>query len=219
MFFDFHVHSFYSDGKSSPKDLIRYAKKLNIYIALTDHDTSRGLESVKEEKVIPGQEVTTQYGHVVILCSFIPSPPSVITELLEYARENSCVVFPSHPFDIFRKGIGENVYRYRFNLIEVYNSKAPSFANNKAKEVSEQLGLPGLANSDAHVMRAIGSAYNELYDITEFNTDEILDNLLKGKIRNIIRGLSFRAKLSIAEWYIQRKLGFARNTGGIMREM
>ncbi len=219
MFFDFHVHSFYSDGKSSPKEIIKYAKKLNIYIALTDHDTSQGLESVKEEKVIPGQEVTTQYGHVVILCNFIPSPPSVMTELLEYAKENSCVIFPSHPFDIFRKGIGENIYRYRFNLIEIYNSKAPSFANNKAKEAAEQLGLPGLANSDAHVIRAIGSAYNELYDVTEFNTDEILDNLLKGKIRNIIRGLSFRAKLSIAEWYIQRKLGFAHNTSGIMREM
>ncbi|MEM4884333.1 MAG: PHP domain-containing protein, partial [Saccharolobus sp.] len=112
MFFDFHTHSIYSDGKFTPKIMINFAKKLNIYIALTDHDTSLGLKDVKEESVIPGQEVTTEYGHVVILCNFIPSPPNKIAELIDYARENSCLVFPSHPFDIFRKGIGDKIFKY-----------------------------------------------------------------------------------------------------------
>lgn len=211
MFFDFHVHSLYSDGKYSPKDIVNFAKKLNIYIALTDHDTSLGVRDVKEQ-VIPGQEVTTEYGHVIILCNFIPSPPNKIDQLIDYAKENSCIIFPSHPFDIFRKGIGNKIFEYKFNMIEIYNSKAPKSANRKAKEVATTLNLPGVANSDAHVIQAIGSAYNDLYEVTEFNLDDILDNLLKGKLKPISIGLSFKAKLSIAEWYIERKLKIARNS-------
>lgn len=211
MFFDFHVHSLYSDGKYLPKDIVNFAKKLNIYIALTDHDTSLGVRDVKEQ-VIPGQEVTTEYGHVIILCNFIPSPPNKIDQLIDYAKENSCIIFPSHPFDIFRKGIGNKIFEYKFDMIEIYNSKAPKSANKKAKEVATKLNLPGVANSDAHVIQAIGSAYNDLYEVTEFNLDDILDNLLKGKLKPITIGLSFKAKLSIAEWYIERKLKIARNS-------
>ncbi|WP_338601508.1 PHP domain-containing protein [Sulfolobus tengchongensis] len=220
MFFDFHVHSRYSDGKYLPKEIIKYAReKHNLYIALTDHDTSLGLKHIKEEKVIPGQEVTTEFGHVVILCSFIPSPPNKLAELIDYAKENSCIVFPSHPFDIFRKGIGEKTYQYKFDLIEIYNSKAPRTANNKAKEASLKLNLAGVSNSDAHVIQAIGSAYNELYEVVEFNLDDIIDNLRKGKIRNIINGLSFKAKFSILEWYIERKIRNAQNTSGTLHQM
>ncbi|BDB97751.1 PHP-associated domain-containing protein [Saccharolobus caldissimus] len=211
MFFDFHVHSLYSDGKYLPKDIVNFAKKLNIYIALTDHDTSLGVRDVKEQ-VIPGQEVTTEYGHVIILCNFIPSPPNKIDQLIDYAKENSCIIFPSHPFDIFRKGIGNKIFEYKFDMIEIYNSKAPKSANKKAKEVATKLNLPGVANSDAHVIQAIGSAYNDLYEVIEFNLDDILDNLLKGKLKPITIGLSFKAKLSIAEWYIERKLKIARNS-------
>ncbi|MDT7861160.1 MAG: PHP domain-containing protein [Saccharolobus sp.] len=211
MFFDFHVHSLYSDGKYLPKDIVNFAKKLNIYIALTDHDTSLGVRDVKEQ-VIPGQEVTTEYGHVIILCNFIPSPPNKIDQLIDYAKENSCIIFPSHPFDIFRKGIGNKIFEYKFDMIEIYNSKAPKSANKKAKEVATKLNLPGVANSDAHVIQAIGSAYNDLYEVIEFNLDDILDNLRKGKLKPITIGLSFKAKLSIAEWYIERKLKIARNS-------
>ncbi|AAK41161.1 PHP domain-containing protein [Saccharolobus solfataricus] len=219
MFFDLHVHSRYSDGKYLPKDIIAYAKAKHIHVAITDHDTSLGLNTVKEEKVIPGQEVTTEYGHVVILCNFPPSPPNRIAELVDYAKENSCVVFPSHPFDIFRKGIGDKTFRYKFDLIEIYNSKAPKMANNKAKEASIRLNLPGVSNSDAHVIQAIGSAYNDLYEIIEFNLDDILDNLRRGKIRNIINGLSFRAKFSILQWYIERKIRNAQNSSRTMHQV
>lgn len=213
---DLHVHTFFSDGKESPETLVEYARKKGIYIAITDHDVSRGVERVKG-KAIPGQEVTTQYGHVVILCSFPPSPPREISELVDYARENSCVVFPSHPFDLFRKGIGDHVYEYKFNAIEVFNSKAPRRANSKAEEASQRLHLLGLANSDSHVKEAIGSAYNEV-EVEEFNVDEVLEALLRGRSKPMGIGLSVNAKIKIAEWYIQRKL-FEKNTRRALREV
>ena len=210
---DFHTHTFYSDGKESPQTMLNYALKIGLDgLAITDHDTSKAHFVFKDtHHIIPGQEVTTQFGHVVILCNFPPSPPNRLPELIDYANENNCVVFPSHPFDIFRKGIGDKVFEYKFNAVEIFNSKAPRSANEKAKEVSQRLHLPGLANSDAHVKYALGSAYN-VVNITEFNVDEILDCIRKNRIETVGIGLTVKAKFEIAKWYILRKLRIEKNT-------
>ncbi len=205
LFVDFHVHTFFSDGKASPKEMFETAKKKGIFISITDHDTSKGIKEVNELPVLPGQEVTTEFGHVVILCNFPPSPPRGVKELVDYAKENSCIVFPSHPFDIFRAGIGDHLFDYKFDAIETFNSKANRIANEKAKEAASKLGLPGLANSDSHVPSAIGSAYNAL-ELSEFNVDDILDCIRKKKAKPVELGLSGKAKLDIVVWHIQRKL-------------
>lgn len=63
---DFHLHTTASDGKLSPTELVRLAKKEQIgCIAVTDHDTISGLgEALKageqeEIQVIPGIELST----------------------------------------------------------------------------------------------------------------------------------------------------------------
>ncbi|ARM76542.1 PHP-associated domain-containing protein [Acidianus manzaensis] len=202
---DLHVHTKYSDGKEEPQTMINYAKKQGIIIAITDHDTSKGISNEIKNQVIPGEEVTTQFGHVVILCNFPPNPPKEIKSLIDYAHENSCLVFPSHPFDIFRKGIGEHVFEYKFDAIEIFNSKAPKNANEKAYQASKDLKLPGFANSDSHVKEALGSAYNEI-ELNEFDIDDILEILRKGDVNPVGKGLSIIAKLKIAQWYIERKI-------------
>lgn len=67
-YIDLHVHSNYSDGTFSPKELIEYALKKELYaIALTDHDTVMGIKEAKEAcegkniKLIPGVELSTEY--------------------------------------------------------------------------------------------------------------------------------------------------------------
>lgn len=65
---DLHVHSHYSDGTYSPKELVDYAcsKGLSAF-ALTDHDTTEGLEEAisyaldSSVQVIPGIELSTEY--------------------------------------------------------------------------------------------------------------------------------------------------------------
>lgn len=202
---DLHVHTRYSDGKEDPKVMLEYAKKQGIHIAITDHDTSKGISVDIKGKVIPGEEVTTEFGHVVILCNFPPNPPNKIQQLIDYAQENSCILFPSHPFDIFRKGIGNRIFEYKFNAIEIFNSKAPTRANKKALEAAKQLKLPGFANSDSHVKEALGSAYNEI-ELEEFNIDDVLEILIKGDVKPVGKGLSVIAKLKIFQWYIERKI-------------
>ncbi|MGL5615827.1 MAG: PHP domain-containing protein [Sarcina sp.] len=65
---EFHCHSTASDGTSSPSEIIKMAKKNNLsLIALTDHDTTMGLEeaekAAKELSVnfIPGIELSCEH--------------------------------------------------------------------------------------------------------------------------------------------------------------
>jgi len=65
---DLHSHSTASDGMLSPTELIQYAKEKDLEaIALTDHDTSEGVEeAIKAGKecdieVVPGIEISAEY--------------------------------------------------------------------------------------------------------------------------------------------------------------
>lgn len=68
---DLHAHTSFSDGTDSPRELARLAKERGIRaIALTDHNTTRGLEdflkACKDEGVIGvgGIEISTDYNGV-----------------------------------------------------------------------------------------------------------------------------------------------------------
>ena len=65
---DLHVHSNHSDGTCTTKELVDLAIYKNLKaIALTDHDTTAGLEEImdyakdKNIEIIPGIELSTEY--------------------------------------------------------------------------------------------------------------------------------------------------------------
>ena len=65
---DLHVHSTFSDGTLTPTELVNLAVKSNLEaFALTDHDTTDGLEEAFHAsndinlEVIPGIEFSTEY--------------------------------------------------------------------------------------------------------------------------------------------------------------
>ena len=64
---DLHTHTFYSDGSLSPKELVNLAVKRKIKIlAITDHDTIKGVKKILKTKnrgnieIIPGIEITAK---------------------------------------------------------------------------------------------------------------------------------------------------------------
>ena len=66
---DLHIHSYYSDGRASPQEVIQHASKLGLkHIAITDHDNIRGLIEALPIgaqtgiEVIPGIELTCRWG-------------------------------------------------------------------------------------------------------------------------------------------------------------
>lgn len=65
---DLHVHTAYSDSNLSIKDLIEYAKKLNLSaVGITDHDTTDGIEEAIKEaenygiEIVPGVEISATF--------------------------------------------------------------------------------------------------------------------------------------------------------------
>jgi len=80
MLCDLHTHSYYSDGSFSPAQIVAQAKKADLVVALTDHNTVLGLPEFMEEAekqgvtAVPGVELSTVYGPVELhlLGFFIP---------------------------------------------------------------------------------------------------------------------------------------------------
>ena len=97
---DLHTHSFYSDGSASPRTLLEEARRKQLTaVALTDHDTVKGipdlLEAAKdfpEIEAIAGVELSSVYAarelHIVGLWIDHTSP--VLTEYLEKQRLKRC---------------------------------------------------------------------------------------------------------------------------------
>ena len=73
MLTDLHMHSYYSDGKMSPREIVEDAKKRNVQlIAITDHnvlDSYTELKEAAEEfgiKVIRGVEIDARFEDIVV---------------------------------------------------------------------------------------------------------------------------------------------------------
>ncbi len=65
---DLHVHTIYSDGSLTPKQVIELSKKTGVVaVAITDHDTTDGVEEAVKEgaksgiEVIPGVELSSEF--------------------------------------------------------------------------------------------------------------------------------------------------------------
>ncbi len=98
-YIDLHVHSTISDGTLTPSEVVRLAADSNLSaIALTDHDTVRGVAEAlaaaedlkKEEKfvrVIPGVEISAEYmgRDIHILGLFIDPDSKELNEALDQA--------------------------------------------------------------------------------------------------------------------------------------
>lgn len=89
---DFHIHTKYSDGKYTPREVIDFAKKNSLdVIAITDHDTVAGVEEavrLGEEsniKVIPGIELsTTHEGESIHVLGYFKDENMISNEFREH---------------------------------------------------------------------------------------------------------------------------------------
>ena len=96
MRFDLHVHSNCSDGRDEVRTILRAAERRGLAgLSITDHDTLQGsqkaLKIIREERLdlilIPGAEVTTSEGHLLILgVQEIPPRGTSPEETAEMAR-------------------------------------------------------------------------------------------------------------------------------------
>ncbi|HEX3077108.1 MAG TPA: PHP domain-containing protein [Lachnospiraceae bacterium] len=98
-YIDLHVHSNISDGTLTPTEVVNEAAKAHLAaIALTDHDTLRGIQEARNAakqlekegilvEIIPGVEISSSYQgkDLHILGLFIDENNSILIESLEQA--------------------------------------------------------------------------------------------------------------------------------------
>ncbi len=212
---DMHIHSTHSDGRASPESIVDYVSGgLLDCIAVTDHNTFSGGKAAAryarrigaELVVIVGNEVRVEEGDILVYCldeaDIVPRLP----ELIDTAHEHGCLVVPAHPFDIMRKGIGDAIYEYRgWDAVEVWNAWASRGANREAMRAAKLLGLPGLANSDAHILDAIGAAYTWI-DADEASPEKVLEAIKRGRTKPVPGRVPFRTYVKRILWSIERRV-------------
>jgi len=189
---DLHIHTAASpDGHSSVTEVIEKAKSLGFdAIAITDHDTTAGaIEALSIENpgiiIIPGIEVSTKSGHVLVLGTIKEyAPGKSAAETINEAKKDGCTVIIPHPYHRFRHAVGlvEEEALALVDGIEAYNSRyyIPG-ANEKAAKKANKLMKPITAGSDAHEPDFIGYGIN-LIDAEENTADSILKAIREGKI-------------------------------------
>ncbi len=208
---DLHVHTEFSlDGRTKMDELVKTAVEKGIgCIAVTDHNEFKAYDILKDNKdviIIPAEEVSSKEGHILAFGIDRQIPKGLsIQDTIDRIHEAGGYAFAAHPYRWW-SGLGEkNTLSYDYDGIESRNARSIPSANRKSEKLSERIGKPISAGSDAHTPGRIGWGYVELPD-TVTNWREAVDAIMNGDItavysesRSFIQTLRYGIK-SIGQW-------------------
>lgn len=154
-------------------------------VALTNHDYYTEFNPlVNRVQFIPGVEISTTAGHVLIIGPNPPSRPlsgNVTPEaVVSLAHERGCAAIIAHPF---RRSRVRKSYA-KFDAVEI-NGKHPTRID-RVREVAETLELPIVGGSDAHFPFEVGSAYTRV-DVPHLTADAVVSAIREGRVEPCIR--------------------------------
>lgn len=201
---DFHIHTHYSyDSSLPPSEIVKRARELKLdIIGVADHGTCMGALGTKKiaknnPLVLIGQEIKTREGEILVfgIENNLKEGKDLKETCKEAKRVDGLIIAP-HPFDKFRRGIGDsinNVLEY-IDAIEGLNSMCTfdSF-NTKAREFALEHDIPIIAGSDAHFKNEIGKAMTGLN--CKKNQKSIFDAIRKGRTEIIGERISIKKRI------------------------
>lgn len=213
---DIHVHTKHSDSSSAIEDILDTARKKGLDgIAIADHDTVQGWirasKLAPDLLVIPGVEVTTKDGHLLLLGVKNPPPKDLdAAAVSDYARRANGIIIVPHPNVPFLSIREEIIREIRPNAIETYNAKIPFMRIIKKNvKLAERLGLPQTGGSDAHSSTTVGDMYT-VVEAEEKSVNAILEAIRKGKVRPVGKSSTWLEKTDIVLEMIISSLMFWR---------
>ncbi|MEM1602302.1 MAG: CehA/McbA family metallohydrolase [Candidatus Bathyarchaeia archaeon] len=213
---DLHVHTSYSDGSGSVKEVIRVAERKGLDgLAITDHNMLDGYFEAKSYSsrliILPGYEVSTDAGHMLVIGLEEYLPPSIkssgmalYSKVVDWVRLNGGLSILAHPAtERFKM---DKWMRNKPDAVEVLNSLYPlNYFVRRGLRLSSALGVASVGGSDAHKPADVGNAYT----IVDLNGSSIEDGVKKA----IKAGRSlYGGSLSPAATRLRVGIGFLLST-------
>ncbi|HXG42225.1 MAG TPA: PHP domain-containing protein [Dehalococcoidia bacterium] len=209
MLIDLHAHTarLSYDSQLSPDELVEAAKAAGLDgICLTEHDFAWEPSEIERLSrrhrflVLPGMEVNTAHGHVLAygLERYVFGMDRVEV-LARLAREAGAVLVAAHPYrrqvpwepgrdgaweEALGRALANPCYPHVCAL-EAFNGRGREHENRFSQELSQRLGLPTVAGSDAHTLADVGSCATEfLVPVRELG--DLIAALRQGLFRPVI---------------------------------
>ena len=209
MIIDIHTHTYPTsvDSFIEADELIEEAKRIGLDgVCITDHDgfwDHREVEYLSKRHdflVLPGCEVTTEEGHLLVygLKKYIfgMHRASFVKDKLD-AERGAMIV--AHPYRrVYRKGAhtSEEAYAEMIergsrnrafdmaNGIEVINGRGLPEENAFSHDLARRFGMPGSGASDAHRLEDLGGCATEFERRIE-SLDDLITEIRAGRFRAV----------------------------------
>lgn len=173
-------------------------------VALTNHDYYADFDSTGSgPQFIPGIEVTTTAGHVLIIG---PDPPlrtvpgkNTPEEVVSLAHNSGCAAIIAHPFR--RSRVRES--GADFDAVEI-NGKHPDNID-QVRALASSLDVPIVAGSDAHFPFEVGRAITEI-ESTHLTPEAVVAAIREGKVQPRVRETRLDTVIQTGYEYVHRYL-------------
>jgi predicted metal-dependent phosphoesterase TrpH len=221
---DLHVHSAQSiDGQMSLGEIIDAARSRGLDgVAVCEHDRlfqpDEELEVPEDFLLIPGEEFTTEFGHVLGLfltkeiryrmCEYGASEEAIfenVEHLCASIHEQGGLCVVAHPFKSDRSADRLLPILGWIDGIETWNARAGSRypeANSMAALFARIHRLPAFAGSDAHLKQEVGNGFVTVE--AEARSPEAVREALK-RLGNPVSGDNCQRKNLAKSQYIYLK--------------
>lgn len=206
-----HTHPLSHDSLLSPDELVEAAKAAKLdAVCLTEHDffwdhvAAAALSKRHDFLVIPGIEVNTEDGHIVVfgLDRFVYGMHRMY-ELTRMAEAAGAVMIAAHPyrrqlpFELRHESpsadrrsdwthalerAAANPALAHVTAIETQNGRGSDRENAFSAELAARLNLPTTGSSDAHERKDIGRAATE-FEHRIADLDELITELRAGRFK------------------------------------
>jgi predicted metal-dependent phosphoesterase TrpH len=178
-----HTHPLSHDSLLSPDEIVKAAKSSGLdAVCLTEHDffwdraEVEALSKRHDFLIIPGIEVNTEDGHIVVfgLDRFVYGMHRM-HELARMSEAAGAVMIAAHPYrrqlpfelrhdgdwtDALERAAANPAYAL-VTAIETYNGRGSDRENAFSAELAARLKLPATAASDAHERKDVGRVATE----------------------------------------------------------
>ncbi len=206
---DLHSHTYPKSDDSfvSADELVDAARQCGMDgICLTEHDDFWPTDAARELTrrhgilVLPGSEINTDAGHVLVFglqqYKFGMHKPAF---LREEADRHGAVLIAAHPYrrrfladpgedpavrsEMMERALDDEMLRL-FDAVESHNGRGKESENRFADDLRQGLSLPGTGGSDTHYLRQMGTAAT-LFERRIASVEELIAELKAGRMRAV----------------------------------